>query len=160
MTIEEAIKHCEEVTKEQEKAATEWHENQVRKCKLIPFAEMDYTYENNCKKCAEEHRQLAEWLKELKQYKEHKFCGDCISREEEHGTILKMLAEMDVKTLSIAYGYARCLLLYGVDVTEKWETVSQQTDMLEKAYKKGRDDVLRMMEGKKNNGCERTDQAV
>ena len=69
----------------------------------------------------------------------------------QHGTILKMLAEMDIKTLSIAYGYARCLLLYGVDVTEKWETASQQTDMLEKAYRKGRDDTLQMMEGVREN---------
>lgn len=70
MTLEEAIKHCEEIAEEQEKAAKEWHENQVRKCELIRFAEMDYTHENNCKKCAEEHRQLAEWLIELKKYRE------------------------------------------------------------------------------------------
>ena len=68
MTIDEAIKHTEEVAEEQEKAAKEWRENQVRKCELIPFAEMDHTHENECKKCAEEHRQLAEWLKELKVY--------------------------------------------------------------------------------------------
>ena len=68
MTIDEAIKHAEEVAEEQEKAAKEWHENQIRKCELIPFAEMDHTHENECKKCAKEHRQLAEWLKELKVY--------------------------------------------------------------------------------------------
>lgn len=70
MTLEEAINHAEEVAEEQEKATKEWHENQVRKCKLFPFAEMDYTHENECKKCAEEHRQLAGWLKELKQLRE------------------------------------------------------------------------------------------
>lgn len=70
MTLEEAIKHCEEIAEEQEKAAKEWHENQVRKCELIRFAEMDYTRENECKKCAEEYRQLAEWLIELKKYRE------------------------------------------------------------------------------------------
>ena len=72
MTLDEAIKHCEEVAEEQEKAAKEWHENQVRKCELIPFAEMDYTHENECKKCAEEHRQLAEWLRELRAYRKIK----------------------------------------------------------------------------------------
>lgn len=70
MTIDEAIKHAKKVAEVQEEAAKEWHENQVRKCELIPFAEMDYTHENNCKKCADEHRQLAEWLKELKQLRE------------------------------------------------------------------------------------------
>lgn len=69
MTLEEAIKHAEEVAEEQEKMAKEWHENQVRKCETIRFAEMDYTNENECKKCADEHRQLAEWLKELKNYR-------------------------------------------------------------------------------------------
>ncbi|HAH18428.1 MAG TPA: hypothetical protein DCL29_05405 [Eubacterium sp.] len=70
MTLDEAIRHAEEVAEGQEKVAKEWHEGQVRKCELIPFAEMDYTHENECKKCAEEHRQLAEWLKELKQLRE------------------------------------------------------------------------------------------
>lgn len=70
MTLDEAIRHAEEVAEEQEKAAKEWHENQVRKCELIPFAEMDYTHENECKECADEHRQLVEWLKELKKYRE------------------------------------------------------------------------------------------
>ncbi len=70
MTLDEAIRHAEEVAEEQKKEANEWHENQVRKCELFPFAEMDYTHENECKKCAEEHRQLAEWLKELKAYRE------------------------------------------------------------------------------------------
>ena len=69
MTLDEAIRHAEEVAEEQEKAAKEWHENQVRKCELIPFAEMDYTHENECKECASEHRQLAEWLKDYKRLK-------------------------------------------------------------------------------------------
>ena len=68
---------------EQEKEAQEWHENQVRKCELIRFAEMDYTRENECKKCAEEHRQLAEWLKELKQLKEQEPMLDKIRAEIE-----------------------------------------------------------------------------
>jgi ferredoxin len=72
VTLDEAIKHAEEVAEEQDKAAKEWHENQVRKCELIRFAEMDYTHENKCKKCASEHRQLAEWLKELKTFKTRK----------------------------------------------------------------------------------------
>lgn len=70
MTIEEAIKHAEEVAEKQEKMAKEWHENQVIKCNLFPFADMDYTHENECKECAEEHRQLAELLKELKQLRD------------------------------------------------------------------------------------------
>lgn len=85
MTIDEAIKHAKKVAEEQEKAAQEWHENQIRKCELIRFAEMDYTRENECKKCAEEHRQLAEWLKELKAYKEQEPKTGTWINEKWHG---------------------------------------------------------------------------
>ena len=87
MTLDDAIKHAEEVAEEQEKAAKEWHENQVRKCELILFAEMDYTHENECKKCADEHRQLAEWLKEFKRLLEQQSSEDCVSREQAIKTI-------------------------------------------------------------------------
>ena len=72
MTLVEAIKRAEEVAEEMEKMAKEWHENQVRKCELLrnmhqeAFAEMDYTHENECKNCGEEHQQIAEWLKDYK----------------------------------------------------------------------------------------------
>lgn len=61
MTIDEAIKHCEEVAQENEK--------QFNGCPM----KYDGAYANNGRtagKCAEEHRQLAEWLKELKQLRE------------------------------------------------------------------------------------------
>jgi hypothetical protein len=44
MTLDEAIQHCKEQVQEQAK--------------------------KGCYSCAEEHQQLAEWLKELKAYKE------------------------------------------------------------------------------------------
>ena len=55
MTLDEAIKHCEEIAEEQEKL-----------CKAndsFNFSQPKW------KKCAKEHRQLAEWLKELKERK-------------------------------------------------------------------------------------------
>ena len=64
MTLEEAIKHCEEVAKENDDAAKEFY--RVSKLETHPdrkYAEGVYV---ECKKCADEHRQLAEWLKELK----------------------------------------------------------------------------------------------
>ena len=56
LDLESAIKHCEEIAEHNEKIA--------------------YTFEyslktkSDCKKCASEHRQLAEWLRELKAYRE------------------------------------------------------------------------------------------
>lgn len=54
MTLDEAIKHAEEVAEEQE-------EN-VREGRL---QEQD-KYADDCERCAKEHRQLAEWLKDYK----------------------------------------------------------------------------------------------
>lgn len=61
MTLDEAIKHCEEKAKELESTCALWKSLADEKGLSMPS---DY---EPCKKCAEEHRQLAEWLKELKQ---------------------------------------------------------------------------------------------
>lgn len=55
MTIDEAIKHCEEVAEENQAI--------VDSC--------DYYGKNmaKCEECAKEHRQLATWLRELKAYR-------------------------------------------------------------------------------------------
>lgn len=71
MKIDEAIKHAEEVANLCEYEASRY--------------DMTDSYESHvaCQegKCAEEHRQLAEWLKELKQLREQKPCEDAISRQ-------------------------------------------------------------------------------
>lgn len=54
MTLEEAIKHAEEVAEENEQA-------------FVTFSNprySNYGKADECKACAEEHRQLAEWLKD------------------------------------------------------------------------------------------------
>jgi len=68
MTLDGAIKHAEEVAEEQD-----------RLCKRYDDAS-GYSRSHNesirvadakwCERCAKEHRQLAEWLKELKQLRE------------------------------------------------------------------------------------------
>ena len=52
MTLDEAIKHCEEVAK-----------------KYCEKVEDGLTADDFCDSCASEHRQLAEWLRELKTYR-------------------------------------------------------------------------------------------
>ena len=67
MTLDEAIKHCEEVAEENEK-----------EFRLCPYPSQECNGSQDCRclengsgkgclKCASEHRQLAEWLKELKE---------------------------------------------------------------------------------------------
>ena len=60
MTLDEAIKHAEEVAEEKEEQAWE--------------AQLQEEY-ITCKDCAAEHRQLAEWLKELKQLRKQTKTG-------------------------------------------------------------------------------------
>lgn len=62
MTLDEAIRHAEEVAELNEHIAT-------------TFPEDGPANIEKCAACADEHRQLAEWLKELKAL-----------REEKHGT--------------------------------------------------------------------------
>ena len=61
MTINEAIKHCLEVAEENETKA------QQIGVQLIGSAVDRYATE--CRECAADHRQLAEWLTELKEAK-------------------------------------------------------------------------------------------
>ena len=74
MTIDEAIKHAEEVAEKFE-SLHERYEN-MDEDRLLFRVE-----ENECKNCANEHRQLAEWLKELKQLRKQEPCDDTVSRE-------------------------------------------------------------------------------
>jgi virulence-associated protein VapD len=76
MTLDEAITHCEETATEKE-AMAEFYKafdmdpNMVKKSIT------------ECQGCAKEHRQLAEWLKELRWYWEQ----DLVSRETAIGTV-------------------------------------------------------------------------
>lgn len=68
MTLDEAIRHAEEVAEKNEGEAEVYdllaknHNNQYKKLTASRF----YT---DCAECAADHRQLAEWLKELKDYR-------------------------------------------------------------------------------------------
>ena len=61
MSLDESIQHCLKVAKENEILANQHN----RKNQNHPVEKWD-----SCEKCAKEHRQLAEWLKELKMWKE------------------------------------------------------------------------------------------
>ena len=76
MTLDEAIKHAEEVAEKFE-SLHERYEN-MDEDRLLFRVE-----ENECKNCANEHRQLAEWLKELKQLRKQKKIGHWIDHSDE-----------------------------------------------------------------------------
>lgn len=60
-SLDEAIKHCEEVAEENEKNAKS----------------INNIYKKSCLECAEDHRQLAAWLKALKEIWDSGDCNDC-----------------------------------------------------------------------------------
>lgn len=85
MTLEEAIKHCEEVAEKKEEECKNWaygssqiNDDENRKKQYQKHAEMWH-------ECAEEHRQLAEWLKKLKAYEEAREEIGCLSIVWEEG---------------------------------------------------------------------------
>ena len=82
MTLDEAIKHCEEKAEELNKEVLK----QANLCNAKEVAD--------CQECAREHEQLAEWLKELKALR-----GDC---EYKGGKILKRRSG-DYVTYNIEY---------------------------------------------------------
>ena len=59
MTIDEAIKHCLEVAESNYELAD----------KFDAWDEWEKADADNCRECAADHRQLAEWLTELKEAK-------------------------------------------------------------------------------------------
>lgn len=92
MTIEEAIKHCEEVAEKNETKG-KMIQNNFSKLRREQKQEID-----SCLECASEHRQLAEWLKELKELRKNKIgiygradaigvgCANCIYLKTEDYT--------------------------------------------------------------------------
>lgn len=85
MTIEEAIKHCEEVAEEQEISA----DDKEMYSKMLGE---DYRgFEEGCRKCAADHRQLAEWLTELKELREENkvLTSECDRLIKEKGELLR-----------------------------------------------------------------------
>ena len=72
LTLDEAIKHAKEVTKTNRAEAT------------YNFPDLKEYYDN-CSECANQYNQLAEWLEELKSYKE----------AEEQGLLMKLPCKVE-----------------------------------------------------------------
>lgn len=90
MTIDGAIAHAREVAKRR-MAEYENH-----------YDKDAHYYPTQCKKCAEEHIQLAEWLEELKSYRVSVFSGDMTQKmlKEEYCKAVDDFAET-VKNLIV-----------------------------------------------------------
>lgn len=86
MTIDEAIAHAREVAKRR-MAEYENH-----------YDKDTHYYPTQCKKCAEEHIQLAEWLEELKQYRAIGTPEECRAAMERQNPIAAIAEKEDTGT--------------------------------------------------------------
>ena len=122
MELDEAIKHAEEIAEESEKDAKSWVCDgwQSGFKKLTPEKEAEFYAErvklsDNCAKCAEEHRQLAEWLKELKELRE---------KQRPHGewytTPNPNHSPFD-STSEVIYMCSKCAYSSGERITATWQ---------------------------------------
>ena len=68
MTLDEAIKHCLEVAEQNETSAITYKNCKEIKTNMYEKLTAEKA-ENDCRECAADHRQLAEWLTELKEAK-------------------------------------------------------------------------------------------
>ena len=86
LTLEEAIVHAKEVAEKNYRG--------------VDFESIDYIDDDiktNCIKCAEEHMQLAEWLEELKSYKEAEEQGLLVRLPCPVGTTVWDICGMDIR---------------------------------------------------------------
>ena len=97
MTIDEAIKHCEEVMMENLEKTKDRNASD-------PIA-------ISCGECADNHRQLAEWLKELKRHREawNKLKDDVVAYRNnfDYCTAMNFLDIIDTRLSEIGRGDAR-----------------------------------------------------
>ena len=56
--------------------------------------------------------------------------------------LLNELRKESIAVLTLAYGYAKNFAETGVDITEKWVTTEQQTQVLEQIYKRAYEEGL------------------
>ena len=91
MTLDEAIRHCKEIEKQKNEESIFYLEHDLQE--YIP----------SCDKCRDEHRQLAEWLMELKRAKHLlKATYDLLEKQKESPYVLNLLSE------TIFYDEAEC----------------------------------------------------
>ena len=121
MTIDEAIKHAEEEAQEQDKLCkryddasgfTRSHNEEIRTSAA-----------KQCEKCADEYRQLAEWLKELKQLREQTEWITVLDRLPDEYERVLVTQEVGIPCPSHPYGTTVYISRF-IDLHEKREYVT------------------------------------
>lgn len=93
MAIDEAIKHCLEVAEQNETSAITYKNCKEIKTNMYEKLTAEKA-ENDCRECAADHRQLAEWLRELKELREENkvLISECDRLIKEKGELLSKVS--------------------------------------------------------------------
>lgn len=132
MDLDEAIQHCEEVADEKEEDAILYHN-------CATYNQLAENTEKECRACAEEHRQLAEWLKELKAYREQS--GDAISRDE----VLYLIADCDLSMGQVVKAIHALPCVTPQQKTGHWIIIDDCEQFIAKCSECGRIEDSRMI---------------
>ena len=94
LTLEEAIKHAKEIADMNYNDAEKFDSNDS----------VENYMKGNCMKCAEQHEKLAEWLEELKSYKEAEEQGLLVRLPCKVGDDVYIIQSPPIYGLNIFYG--------------------------------------------------------
>ena len=106
MTLDEAIKHAEEKAEHNYQMAGAYHTDEGVYLKE----------ETKCRMCAEEHEQLAEWLKELQRIKK----SDIISRQEVSDHLKNRLIQTAFNNTEVIESYDRVCVDIAENRLDRW----------------------------------------
>lgn len=73
--------------------------------------------------------------------------------EDLRKAVIERLADYPTEVLNLALVYADRLITYGVDVTEKWETLTEQVAACDAAFIAGKISAIRGRIGSKEIKC-------
>ena len=125
LTLDEAIKHCEEVAEQNESSAITYKNCKEIKANMYEKLTAEKA-ENDCRECAADHRQLAEWLTELKDLREENkvLISECdrLIKEKEELNKLKEKAVLDICRREARLKEAKRLLKSAID---EWNFVCE-----------------------------------
>lgn len=114
LTLEEAIAQAKEIA-----------EKNYRGAEFESIDSIDDDIKTNCIKCAEEHMQLAEWLEELKSYKDL----------EEHGLLVRLPCNVGAKQPIIPMTVSEIhFLCYKNERAVRFDAIGKE-DMGESCYR-------------------------
>lgn len=107
MTLDEAIRHVEEVV--------DAHEEKLKTYEDLGEDRVLFEQEEaSCRSCAEDHRQLAGWLKELKQLKERKPSEDVVSRKAVNTLIDELARAISDERCCISRGRSTAAIMQDI----------------------------------------------